>query len=106
MTRLLGLFYFIFGVLNINAQESGSFDEREFTKYLIQATRAKISGDIYAADSIYKKCLLLNPESGVVNFELSGLYIRKRVPRKPRHSRIRPYRFLRFLLNLLFPLLL
>ena len=82
MTRLLGLFYFIFGVLNINAQESGSFDEREFTKYLIQATGAKISGDIYAADSIYKKCLLLNPESGVVNFELSGLYIRLDQPQK------------------------
>ena len=82
MTRLLGLFYFIFGVLNINAQESGSFDEREFTKYLIQATGAKISGDIYAADSIYKKCLLLNPESVVVNFELSGLYIRLDQPQK------------------------
>ena len=82
MTRLLGLFYFIFGVLNINAQESGSFDEREFTKYLIQATGAKISGDIYAADSIYKKCLLLNPESGVVNFELSGLYISLDQPQK------------------------
>lgn len=82
MTRLLGLFYFIFGVLNINAQESGSFDEREFTKYLIQATGAKISGDIYAADSIYKKCLLLNPGSGVVNFELSGLYISLDQPQK------------------------
>ena len=82
MIRLLGLFYFIFGVLNINAQESGSFDEREFTKYLIQATGAKISGDIYAADSIYKKCLLLNPESGVVNFELSGLYISLDQPQK------------------------
>ena len=82
MTRLLGLFYFIFGVLNINAQESGSFDEREFTKYLIQATGAKISGDIYAADSIYKKCLLLNPESGIVNFELSGLYISLDQPQK------------------------
>lgn len=82
MTRLLGLFYFIFGVLNINAQESGSFDEREFTKYLIQATGAKISGDIYAADSIYKKCLLLNPKSGVVNFELSGLYISLDQPQK------------------------
>lgn len=82
MTRLLGLFYFIFGVLNLNAQESGSFDEREFTKCLIQATGAKISGDIYAADSIYKKCLLLNPMSGVVNFELSGLYISLDQPQK------------------------
>ena len=82
MTRLLGLFYFIFGVLNINAQESGSFDEREFTKYLIEATGAKISGDIYTADSIYKKCLLLNPKSGVVNFELSGLYISLDQPQK------------------------
>ena len=82
MTRLLGLFYFIFGVLNINAQESGSFDEREFTKYLIQATGAKISGDLYTADSIYKKCLLLNPNSGVVNFELSGLYIILDQPQK------------------------
>ena len=82
MTRLLGLYYFIFGVLNINAQESGSFNEREFTKCLIQATGAKISGDIYAADSIYKKCLLLNPESGVVNFELSGLYISLDQPQK------------------------
>lgn len=82
MTRLLGLFYFIFGVLNINAQESRSFDEREFTKYLIQATGAKISGDLYTADSIYKKCLLLNPNSGVVNFELSGLYIILDQPQK------------------------
>ena len=82
MTRLLGLYYFIFGVLNINAQESGSFNEREFTKFLIQATGAKISGDIYAADSIYKKCLLLNPMSGVVNFELSGLYISLDQPQK------------------------
>jgi len=82
MTRLLGLYYFIFGVLNINAQESGSFNEREFTKCLIQATGAKISGDIYAADSIYKKCLLLNPMSGVVNFELSGLYISLDQPQK------------------------
>ena len=82
MTRLLGLFYLIFGVLNINAQESGSFDEREFTKYLIQATGAKISGDLYTADSIYKKCLLLNPNSGVVNFELSGLYIILDQPQK------------------------
>ena len=82
MTRLLGLFYLIFGVLNINAQESRSFDEREFTKYLIQATGAKISGDLYTADSIYKKCLLLNPNSGVVNFELSGLYIILDQPQK------------------------
>ena len=82
MTRLLGLFYLIFGVLNINAQESRSFDEREFTKYLIQATGAKISGDLYTADSIYKKCLLLNPNSGVVNFELSGLYISLDQPQK------------------------
>ena len=85
MTKLLRLFYIIyliFGNLNINAQKSENFDEREFTKYLIQATGAKISGDLYTADSIYKKCLLLNPNSGVVNFELSGLYISLDQPQK------------------------
>ena len=40
-----------------------------FSKYLIQATGEKISGDLYTADSIYKKCLEINPYSGVVNFE-------------------------------------
>ena len=45
-----------------------------FSSLLIKATGAKISGDLYAADSLYKKCLKLNPKSAVINFELSGLY--------------------------------
>ena len=59
---------------NTKAQNKKPFDERLFSKYLIQATGSKISGDLYTADSIYKKCLEINPYSGVVNFELSGIY--------------------------------
>ncbi|MDC3134264.1 hypothetical protein OA958_05515 [Bacteroidota bacterium] len=61
-------------IFNAKAQKKESFDERVFSKFLIQATGSKISGDLYAADSIYKKCLEINPNSGVVNFELSGIY--------------------------------
>ena len=42
---------------NTKAQNKKPFDERLFSKYLIQATGSKISGDLYTADSIYKKCL-------------------------------------------------
>ena len=68
------IFYTLALILSTKAQKKGSFDERQFSKYLIQATGFKISGDLYSADSIYKKCLEINPSSGVVNFELSGVY--------------------------------
>ena len=67
-------FYTLVLIFNTKAQKKESFDERLFSKYLIQATGSKISGDLYTADSIYKKCLEINPYSGVVNFELSGIY--------------------------------
>lgn len=66
--------YTLILIFNAKAQKKESFDERVFSKFLIQATGSKISGDLYAADSIYKKCLEINPNSGVVNFELSGIY--------------------------------
>ena len=50
-------------------------------KYLIDATGA-VSGDLYLADSLYKKCLEINPKSGVVNFELSGVYLTLNQPQK------------------------
>ena len=61
-------FYTLVLIFNTKAQKKESFDERLFSKYLIQATGSKISGDLYTADSIYKKCLEINPYSGVVNF--------------------------------------
>ena len=67
-------FYSLVLIFNTKAQNKEYFDERLFSKYLIQATGAKISGDLHTADSIYKKCLEINPYSGVVNFELSGIY--------------------------------
>ena len=67
-------FYTLVLIFNTKAQKKESFDERLFSIYLIQATGSKISGDLYTADSIYKKCLEINPYSGVVNFELSGIY--------------------------------
>ena len=66
--------YTLILIFSAKAQKKESFDERVFSKFLIQATGSKISGDLYAADSIYKKCLEINPNSGVVNFELSGIY--------------------------------
>ena len=64
----------IYTILSINSigQESNSLIDSQFSKLLIKATGAKISGDLYTADSIYKKCLELNPNSGVVNFEQDG----------------------------------
>lgn len=53
---------------------SQNFSSHEFSSLLINATGAKISGDLYTADSLYKECLKINPKSAVVNFELSGLY--------------------------------
>lgn len=66
--------YTLILIFSAKAQKKESFDERVFSKFLIQATGSKISGDLYTADSIYKKCLEINPNSGVVNFELSGIY--------------------------------
>tara|TARA_B110001450_G_scaffold181292_1_gene169406 strand:- start:2319 stop:3941 length:1623 start_codon:yes stop_codon:yes gene_type:complete len=57
-------------------------DDRSFIKCLIEATGSKVSGDLYSADSLYKKCLELNPKSGVVNFELSGIYLNLNQPKK------------------------
>jgi tetratricopeptide (TPR) repeat protein len=67
-------FFFLFGAYDLKAQKNKLFDDRLFSKLLIQATGEKISGDLYSADSLYKKCLEINPNSGVVNYELSGVY--------------------------------
>ena len=69
------LLLIICGFMNkLTAQNKESFDDRLFSKYLIEATGEKISGNLYLADSLYKKCLKINPNSGVVNYELSGIY--------------------------------
>ena len=50
-------FFFLFGAYDLKAQKNKLFDDRLFSKLLIQATGEKISGDLYSADSLYKKCL-------------------------------------------------
>ena len=51
-------------------------------KYLIDATGAKVSGDLYLADSLYKKCLEINPKVVLLIFELSGVYLTLNQPQK------------------------
>ena len=70
----LSLMVFFSAIFAYNAQKQVAFSDREFSSLLINGTGAKISGDLYTADSLYKECLKLNPKSGVVNFELSGIY--------------------------------
>ena len=70
----LSLMVFFSAIFAYNAQKQVAFSDREFSSLLIHGTGAKISGDLYTADSLYKECLKLNPKSGVVNFELSGIY--------------------------------
>ena len=43
-------FYTLMLIFNTKAQKKESFDKRLFSKYLIQATGSKISGDLYTAD--------------------------------------------------------
>ncbi len=50
------------------------FNEKQYSNLLIRATGAKISSDLYLADSLFNACLKLNPNSGVSYFELSGIY--------------------------------
>ena len=65
----------LFFAQKVSSQQDNSSDDRSFVKYLIDATGAKVSGDLYSADSLFKKCLEINPKSGVANFELSGIYL-------------------------------
>ena len=39
-------FFFLFGAYDLKAQKKKLFDDRLFSKFLIQATGEKISGDI------------------------------------------------------------
>ena len=71
---LINCLFFLVSTSDLKAQKNKLFDERLFSKYLIQATGEKISGNLYSADSLYKKCLEINPNSGVVYYELSGIY--------------------------------
>ena len=71
---LINCLFILVSTSDLKAQKNKLFDDRLFSKYLIQATGEKISGNLYSADSLYKKCLEINPNSGVVNYELSGVY--------------------------------
>ena len=64
---------FIFKNVTGQSKNNTSFDEPKFSSILIQAISAKISGDYFTADSLFKVCLELNPESGVCYFEMSGI---------------------------------
>ena len=65
----------LFILNNVTAQSKNntSFDEAKFSSILIQGISAKISGDYFTADSLFKACIKLNPKSGVCYFELSGI---------------------------------
>ena len=80
--RIIYFFLLLFFAQKASSQQGNISDDRSFVKYLIDATGAKVSGDLYSADSLYKKCLKLNPKSGVVNFELSGIYLTLNQPLK------------------------
>ena len=73
--RNICFFSMLFFAQKVSSQQDNSSDDRSFVKYLIDATGAKVSGDLYSADSLFKKCLEINPKSGVANFELSGIYL-------------------------------
>jgi len=80
--KIIYVFLVLFFAQQAIAQQNNMLDDRSFIKYLIEATGSKVSGDLYSADSLYKKCLELNPKSGVVNFELSGIYLNLNQPKK------------------------
>jgi tetratricopeptide (TPR) repeat protein len=80
--RIVCVFLALFFTQKVSSQQGDIFDDRTFVKCLIDATGAKVSGDLYLADSLYKKCLEINPKSGVVNFELSGIFLTLNQPKK------------------------
>tara|TARA_Y100000991_G_scaffold211066_1_gene193118 strand:- start:2976 stop:4721 length:1746 start_codon:yes stop_codon:yes gene_type:complete len=80
--RIICFLLALFFTQKVSSQEGNISDDRTFVKYLIAATGAKVSGDLNSADSLYKKCLEINPKSGVVNFELSGIYLTLNQPQK------------------------
>ena len=80
--RIIYFFIALFLTQKVSSQQDNILDDRTFVKCLIDATGAKVSGDFYLADSLYKKCLDINPKSGVVNFELSGIYLSLNQPQK------------------------
>ena len=80
--RIVCVFLALFFTQKVSSQQGDIFDDRTFVKCLIDATGAKVSGDLYLADSLYKKCLEINPKSGVVNFELSGIFLTLNLPKK------------------------
>ncbi|MBD01228.1 MAG: hypothetical protein CL841_07850 [Crocinitomicaceae bacterium] len=80
--RIICFLLALFFTQKVSSQEGNISDDRTFVKYLIDATGAKVSGDLNSADSLYKKCLEINPKSGVVNFELSGIYLTLNQPQK------------------------
>jgi tetratricopeptide (TPR) repeat protein len=80
--KIICCFIALFFTQKVSSQKDDVLDDRAFVKCLIDATGAKVSGDFYSADSLYKKCLEINPKSGVVNFELSGIYLSLNQPHK------------------------
>ena len=69
----VGIILFLNTYFIVFSQQKTTFNNKEFSSLIIKATAAKISGDLLVADSLFKECLKINPESGVANFELSGI---------------------------------
>ena len=71
------IFLFIFSLLShsyyLSQKNIPPFNEKQYTNILIQAIGAKIGNELFEADSLFKKCIKLNPNSAVSYFELSGL---------------------------------
>ena len=67
----------LFGWISIpyylSQKNTNTFNEKQYTNVLIQAIGAKIGNELYEADSLFKKCIKLNPKSAVSYFELSGI---------------------------------
>ena len=67
----------LFGWLSLpyylSQKNTNTFNEKQYTNVLIQAIGAKIGNELYEADSLFKKCIKLNPKSAVSYFELSGI---------------------------------
>ena len=67
----------VFGWISIpyylSQKNTNTFNEKQYTNVLIQAIGAKIGNELYEADSLFKKCIKLNPKSAVSYFELSGI---------------------------------
>lgn len=73
LKNIITLIILQINVFTPHAQQLDEKAEQEFSSLLIKASGAKIGGDLYIADSLYNRCLKLNPNSAVIYFEKSGI---------------------------------